>query len=290
MFHEIHPLCKLPVANLYDDQLITRGLVGHWDAGDFSEPGTTWENRITDGKHLYLINGTQHTPSAGPNDVAFFTCDGTDDYIGAAVGAYAAPAFTLDNAQGFTICFWVNVTLLPHTDRHHFLTTGIITGSPVVTNGLQLGLGVSGNLMISYFSQGQTLVEFMTFPVSTSLGLLDSAGETKWYMISVVKNDIETNIDPAGERCYFFRNDLYCPISDNNPVSTDQYTTEGWERDIEEALVGTTAIEFGRMHNGNGYYYTAEGTAFSKIMIYDRDLLHSEIISNFNATKGKFRY
>jgi hypothetical protein len=281
MFHDTHPLCKL--FTRYDDQLITDDLIGHWVGTDFSEPGTTWENRITDGKHLYLINGITHTPPAGPNEAGFFTSDGVDDYIGAAVGPYAAPAFKINNGASFTICMWVNCNLLPNTSDHHFVTTGIVTYSPIVTNGLQFGTGASGNLAMSYVSKSSFL-DGHSFPTSTQLG------QQRWYMISVVNNATAVAQDPAGERCYFFKNGLYCPVSDSVSSVGSEMTTRDWENDIEDSLTGTTAVEFGRKHNGSSYEYTASNTHFSDILVYDRALAHSEIISNFNAKKGSFGY
>jgi len=250
-------------------------MIGHWEDEDFSPEGTTWENRITDGRHLYLINGTQFTPPIGALHNGFFTFDGSDDYIGAPTGPYAAPSFKLNNSASFTICMWVQAESLPNTSNHHFLSTGIITYSPIVTNGLQVGTGGSGQIMASFMRLPGTFVDGHSFPFLTQLG------PSVWHMISVVN-------DASGERCSFFKDTLYCPISNNIVTSTAELTTDEWEEVIEEGISGTTTVEFGRKHDGSQYEVTASSTHLSSVYIYDRALTHSEIISNYNATKGGF--
>ena len=286
MFHEIHPLCKLSVANIYGDTLLhshTDGCVGYWDASNslsYGGSGTTWNNlnaatsKSPYNRHLTLVNGTSFLLGAG-SEPAQFVCDGSDDYIGAAAGGYGAPAFQINNSQSYTICFWVKMALA-EISEHHFLTTGNANEEDSNFNGLQFGAAIGGSLEASFMKDGTDWVDGHEFPNGTRIG-------NKWQMLSFVHNcDL---LSPDVNRSYFFSNARYCPIDEG-----DEEQTLDWEESINGALAGITAPEFGRTHNVNEYEYTPGDTAFSLILIYDRTLLHSEIISNFNATKGDFGY
>jgi hypothetical protein len=195
-------------------------------------------------------NGTlTNGPTFDSNNGGSIVFDGVDDYV-TDIGLASTFSF-IQNTGIFTISTWVKLTDLSIA-RYFIGNNDGTTGS----KGFYLGYsGVSGRLWlaITYGVGGQTTLNQIKSNFFT---------DNNWVLVTCVGN---------GTTCQFYKNGT----SFDTPGNFGTFSTGD----------STRVLSVGRINNFNSSYWSGN---VALTQIYNRSLSPSEVLQNYNATKGRY--
>jgi hypothetical protein len=197
-----------------------------------------------------VINGSLiNGPTFNPNNFGSIVFDGVDDYVDS-IGTVSSFSF-IQNTGIFTINAWVRLNDL--SAARYFLGNNDGT-----TNGIGFYLGKtvsSANLWlaITYGVGGQFTLNYIRSNFFTV---------NDWICVTCVGNGID---------CQFYKNG----VSFDSPSNFGTFSTGN----------STRNLSVGRINNFNSSYWQGN---VAQTQIYNRALSATEVLQNYNATKGRY--
>jgi hypothetical protein len=228
--------------------IVTNGLVLALDAGNTKSYQSG--STIWYDKSGNNNNGTlTNGPTFNSGSGGSIVFDGVDDYVNG-VGTTSSFSF-IQNTGIFTISSWVKLTDLS-VPRYFLGNNNGTTGA----KGFYLGYdGLNGRLwlFITYGVGGQNTISYVRSNFFT---------DNNWVLVTCVGN---------GTTCQFYKNGQI--FSDSGVLGT--FSTED----------STQTLSVGRVNNYNSSYWQGN---VAQTSLYNRALSSSEVLQNYNATKGRF--
>ena len=240
------------MALAHSPRIITDGLVLCLDTGNtksYPGSGTTWTDLSGQGNDGTLTNGVGYNSSNGGS----LSFDGTDDFVSISSGI---PTRT----NTFSNEIWVYPTSLSGGQAGY--------STLIRMNGSRIG-GGSGDFYFVLKNQGQVHCEIRNLADNgydnhtTATGIV---AVNNWYHIVQV-------IDRTAGNIKFYVNNV---LKLNDSTTTFGITTGS---SIQVAQQGTDV---------SGTYARRLTGRVSNVKLYNRALTASEVLQNYNATKGRY--
>lgn len=238
-------------------KIITDGLVLCLDAGNpksYPGSGTNWTDLSRNGNNGTLTNG----PTFSTDGVGSIVFDGANDFVNL--------GNILDNLPTMTICTWINVNSVP---------VGVNTFFGIVKKADDIGVGAGW----AFYYTGNGGNGSTTFTLCT---MIQGAGGTTynqpWTSTVFEKNKwlfCCSRVPSFTGTIEMFVNGIKQPNGSYNRAGTVTSTSTSIYVDIarnDASIYG----KYGNHKTGN-------------VMIYNRALSDSEVLQNYNATKGRFK-
>jgi len=239
-------------------QMVTSGLVGHWDAGNsasYPGSGTTWTDLSGNGNSGTLTNGPTYSADRG-GAISF---DGTNAEVNCGRGA------SLAIGDSVTVEAWVYWPSGYGGNRWQSLVTKREPWSYAARGPFTLNWNPShltnGTLLMSYWTSANVERVHRTELTSNFAALT-------WHHVTAVWSKSGTNTVQT----------LY-----KNGTQLTTGTTAG-----NIPAISNIDLRIGNLDNsysGSNEYGTC---TVSQVRVYNRALSSTEITQNFNATRGRF--
>lgn len=231
---------------------ITNGLVLCLDAANnksYVGSGTSWNDLSGNNNTGTLTNGPTYTSSFG-GGIVF---DGTNDYV-------SCPTSLLDNYLNGTILAWLNLNSVANS---------------VITSRQKDGVGT-----YSVFSVG-------TYSSSGGGSTTGTAGKLYWHGKNSVVQAASTNTITTGAyyhvsvtfnstQAIFYINGVY-----------DSTTSGDYSSGDSGGILSPNYTQIGCWNNNSIISGPLNGF-ISAVNVYNRVLTASEVLQNYNATKGRY--
>jgi hypothetical protein len=232
--------------------IVRDGLVLYLDAGSpnsYQGTGTTWKDiSKVNQNNGTLVNGP--TFSSGNGGSIVF--DGVDDYVNCG----NASSLNFERTSSFSFCFWIYPT--------SFLSNGAIASKYDTSDkGWTIGIGVGGEGLISLALRNTLITNDFVVSIASSNSLLIN----NWYFISITYSGTSNTSGVS-----FYINGVK---TTNNIITRDGLTQN----------ISNTANTLISGRLTNSIYYTGRMFSFTA---YNKVLTASEVLQNYNATKGRF--
>jgi len=229
----------------------TNGLVLNLDAGNansYPGTGTTWFD-LAAGNNGTLVNGPTYDSTNG-GSILF---DGVNDYVN------LGSNFRFNDTD-ITYDFWVKVT--DNSDVYHEIIT---LGSSNQTNSISLWKFRSGSNSGKVFAN-INVVGFTQTWVSSQLTGAD-------ILNTIVNYTAVFKKESGVYKIYLYRNGVLDGSTTSNITS---YNMNNWSN--FEARIGSGSSVFPELWKGNIY----------SGKVYNRSLSATEVLQNFNSSRGRF--
>lgn len=230
--------------------IVTSGLVGHWDVGNFAsypKSGTTWTDLSGSGNTGTLTSG----PSFVNNLGGYISVDGADDFI-----SVPHNVSSMNFASGQTI----HLVLMPTHTGNNTLRRGVF----------HQAYGGPGSIIYNTTNVGG--VHTFQYYFGTNGGDGEPYSELN-SNFTVVANELASiciTRDQASNTCRWYKNGTLI--------------TTGNAGSYASTANGTNPIWFGKGYTGItnflGRYYL--------VSVYNRALSAAEVEQNYNAVRGRF--
>lgn len=238
-------------------KIITDGLVLCLDAGNpksYPGSGTNWTDLSRNGNNGTLTNG----PTFSTDGVGSIVFDGTNDFVNL--------GNILDNLPTMTICTWINVNSVP---------VGANTFFGIVKKADDIGAGAGW----AFYYTGNGGNNSTTFTLCTMIqGAGGATYNQPWTANVFEKNKwlfCCSRVPSFTATIEMFVNGIKQPNGSYSRAGTVTSTSTSIYVDIarnDASIYG----KYGNHKTGN-------------VMIYNRALSDSEVLQNYNATKGRFK-
>ena len=239
------------MSNRYGPRIVTDGLVLCLDAADnnsYPGTGTTWTDLSGNGNNGTLNNG----PTFSSANKGYISFDGTNDYMQANINTAV-----LDGDPSFTVEMLVRRR----------------TGTNIGANAGFWGIGGTGQgNSIEGWTPTANLIHLDTYD-STRLATSTNYPEGSFINLIWTKNG--AGMETTNVKC--FLNGIELALTKTrNATRTNQLNTS----------TNGVGICLGRIVANENNFHTPVDIALFKI--YSRALSTSEVLQNYNATKGRF--